>query len=76
MKGKARKRNKGWFKAGTDARRHRFTVDECRRGYQVLMAGGKKNLPAGILAWAWRRVRGYYRHNDQAAELDAEAVPF
>ncbi len=30
-----RKRNRGWFKRGTDARRHVFTTQDCRIGWWI-----------------------------------------
>ena len=34
-RGRETKRNKGWFKKGTDARRHIFTTQDCRIGWWV-----------------------------------------
>jgi len=30
---KTRKTNRGWFKKGDDARRHKFTAEECSIGF-------------------------------------------
>lgn len=53
--------NRGHFRKGFDPRRHKLTRAERRRGYQSLMNGGVNNLPAEQIAWAWRKVRAYYR---------------
>lgn len=55
------KRNSGQFKKGHDARRHRFTKEEQRRGYRTLMDGGRNDITPGQMAWAYRKVRSYYR---------------
>ncbi len=49
--------NAGSFRPGPDARRHKFTPDERRRGYQTAMS----KSDAHVVAWVFRRVRGYYR---------------
>lgn len=52
----------GQFVAGPDRDRHAFSRDERRRGYATLMQGGRNGrLPAPVVAFVWRRVRGYYR---------------
>ena len=59
---KRRQHNAGWFKRGWDSRRHIFTTDECRRGYQAAREGkGKCNDPQ-VSAWVWRKVRAHYQH--------------
>lgn len=53
--------NPGAFRRGWDPRRHVLTTEERRRGYASLMAGGVNNPPVYAVAWAWRKVRKYYR---------------
>jgi len=55
------KNNPGCFRRGHDPRRHQLTREERRRGYATLMAGGRNNLPAHVMAWAWRKVRNFYQ---------------
>jgi hypothetical protein len=47
-------------------KRHRFTREECRRGYQAALIACVK---AGWERYAWffRHVRGYYRHRRPAS---------
>lgn len=56
--------NKGSFKPGPDPRRHVFTRKERRKGYKRAMAHGDVH----VVAWVFRRVRGYYRACKQARE--------
>jgi hypothetical protein len=54
-------KNRGAFRRGYDPRRHQLTRAERQRGYKTLMAGGRRDLPAHVVAWVWRRIRSYYR---------------
>src|SRR5437867_1762257 len=55
-----KKRNKGWFKKGTDARRHQgFTREACQRGYQATLA--KISNSWQLSAWFYYLIRGFYR---------------
>ena len=55
---------RGRFLAGPDLDRHEFTRTERRRGYRNAVksprAGGPCDDPR-VLAWVWRKVRGFYR---------------
>lgn len=39
--------------------RHRFTAEECRRGYQTMLARAMQD--AALYGWFYRKVRGHYR---------------
>lgn len=54
---KTRRANRGSFQPGPDARRHVFTTEERRRGYQTAM----HDRDIAVIAWVFRRVRSYYR---------------
>ena len=60
---------RGRFLSGPDPDRHQLTRAERRRGYRNAVtsprAGGPCDDPR-VLAWVWRRVRGYYRAGRQA----------
>jgi hypothetical protein len=49
---------KGKFLPGFDPRRHRFTKEEQRRGYQTAMT---QQPDWDLLGWVYRKVRGHYR---------------
>jgi hypothetical protein len=55
-----RRINAGAFRRGYDPRRHEFTAEERRRGYQSALEAA---VAAGWdrYAWFYYRVRGYYR---------------
>ena len=58
---KRKRRNKGWFKKGFDARRRTgFTTEECRRGYASARAKLSQGDPQ-LVAWLWRKLRSFYR---------------
>ncbi len=60
--------NAGHFQSGVDPRRHQLTRAERMRGYATLLHGGRRGqLPGAILAWVWRRIRGYYRARQRRA---------
>lgn len=44
--------------------RHRFSREECQRGYEAALA--KCNESWGLGAWFFRRVRGWYRAKKRA----------
>jgi hypothetical protein len=53
---------KGRFLPGPDPSRHVLTRAERRKGYATLMSGrGRRCHDLAALAWAWRKVRSYYR---------------
>jgi hypothetical protein len=53
---------KGRFLSGPDPDRHVLTKAERKRGYVTLMSGrGRRCQDPAALAWAWRKVRAYYR---------------
>ena len=56
---------RGRFLPGPDPDRHEFTRAERRRGYRNAVVSQRPGSPCGdavgVLAWVWRRVRGYYR---------------
>ena len=53
---------KGRFLPGPDKDRHVLTRAERRKGYATLMSGrGRRCQDPAALAWAWRKVRSYYR---------------
>ena len=58
---------RGRFLDGPDRDRHEFTRAERRRGYRNAVksprAGGPCDDPH-VLAWVWRKVRGYYRRRN------------
>ena len=60
---------RGRFLRGPDPDRHQLTRAERRRGYRNAIrsprAGGPCDDPR-VLAWVWRKVRGYYRAGRQA----------
>ena len=60
---------RGRFHPGPDPDRHELTRAELRRGYRNAVvsprAGGSCD-DARVLAWVWRRVRGYYRRGTPA----------
>ena len=60
---------RGRFLRGPDPDRHQLTRAERRRGYRNAVAsprpGGRCDDPR-VLAWVWRKVRGYYRAGRQA----------
>ena len=56
--------SRGRFLPGPDPDRHALTRAERRRGYRnavVSPRAGSKTDDPRVLAWVWRRVRGYYR---------------
>jgi hypothetical protein len=61
----------GRFLPGHDAHRHQFTRAERRRGYRNAVRNPRPGTPCGdnvhILAWLWRKVRGYYRAQRRTA---------
>jgi hypothetical protein len=61
---------KGRFLPGPDHDRHELTREERQRGYRNAVVeprpGGRCDDPH-VLAWVWRRVRGYYRAGRRAA---------
>jgi hypothetical protein len=55
---------KGRFLPGPDPNRHQLTREERRRGYRNAVVSPRSGGPcdnAAVLAWVWRKVRGYYR---------------
>jgi hypothetical protein len=54
----------GRFLPGPDPARHTFTRAERRRGYRNAVRNPRPGTPCGdsvhVLAWVYRRVRGYY----------------
>jgi hypothetical protein len=57
---KHRRRNPGWFKPGTDARRRRgFTRAECQRGYRAALAKCL-STDGRYQFWLCVRVYGFY----------------
>ena len=55
---------RGRFQRGPDPDRHEFTRAERKRGYRHAVASPRAGSPCNdvrVLAWVWRRVRGYYR---------------
>jgi len=50
-----RKRNRGWFKKGHDARRHTFTRQDCWLGYVVCSVKQPE-----LREWLRIKVRCYY----------------
>ena len=55
---------RGRFLRGPDPDRHQLTRAERCRGYRNAVVAPRDGSPcddARVLAWVWRRVRGYYR---------------
>jgi len=46
------------------ATRHRFTKEECQRGYQAALE--KCSQDWALYAWLYYRLRGYYRRKKDA----------
>jgi hypothetical protein len=60
----------GRFLPGPDSQRHTFTRREQRRGYRNAVRNPRPGSACDnvhVLAWVWRRVRGYYRARRRAA---------
>jgi hypothetical protein len=72
--GQRRLPNRGSFQSGPDERRHKFTVDECRRGYRAAREGKGKCADPRVAAWVWRKVRARYRakNANEAGVKDAD----
>jgi hypothetical protein len=73
--------NAGRFAPGDDPRRHAFTQEERRRGYQAALAKCK-SVSIDRYAWFYYRVRGWYRAKKReetthecASELPGRAGP-
>jgi hypothetical protein len=56
-----RKRNKGWFRKGPDARRHVFTTEECRLGLWIAYA----NATPEVAAWLRLKLHTYYAEKNR-----------
>jgi hypothetical protein len=59
---------RGRFLAGPDAGRHNFTRAERRRGFRNAVRSPRPGTPCGddanVLAWAYRKVRSFYRNRN------------
>lgn len=60
------KKHRGRFRKGHDPRRHELTAEERQRGYRNALAVAAVK-DAQLYAWLWRKVRGYYRGQREAA---------
>jgi hypothetical protein len=54
---------------GPDRDRHELTTEERQRGYQhaIVDPVGKCGQDAAVMAWAWRKVRRFYRSRRRLA---------
>ena len=56
-----KRKNRGHFKKGKDARRHvGFSTEACKRGYIAALEKAMQ-VSADRYAWLYRRIRSYYR---------------
>jgi hypothetical protein len=46
--------------------RHRFTKEECQRGYRAALEKCAQNWD--LYAWFYYRVRGFYRHRKELVQ--------
>jgi hypothetical protein len=70
LEGIAMRDAKGRFLPGPDPDRHPLTRAERRRGYRNAVVSPRPGGPcdnARVLAWVFRRVRGYYRQTRREA---------
>jgi len=66
------RRNRGWFRKGSDPRRHEFSEDECRRGGRAGFAAVMERRPECLL-WLKKRLKRQGRWRPYKGEPAAVA---